>query len=73
MKCSRRSPFEPSKVDFYPYSKVVQATARASQVSVTVNNFANRPPHYQRDLSARYYFDISELHKFGQSIADVST
>ncbi|MDQ1287116.1 MAG: endoglucanase [Actinomycetota bacterium] len=66
-------PKEPEKIDFFPYAKMVQATSRASQISVTINNFANRPPHYQRDLSARYFFDISELHKRGQTIADVST
>jgi hypothetical protein len=66
-------PLEEKTVDYYAFGKMVQATARSSQVSVTVNNFNLRPPHYQTDLSARYYFDIQELHKRGQDISAVST
>ncbi len=66
-------PLEPATDDYYAFGQTVQENSASSQISVTVNNFASRPPHYETDLSARYYFDIKELHNQGQDISAVST
>jgi endoglucanase len=66
-------PPEPATNDYYAFGAVNQADTRTTQVTVTVNNFGSRPPHYQTDMSARYFFNISELHKQGQDISAVSS
>lgn len=65
-------PAEPETDDYYAFGAMNQVNSASSQVTVTVNNFGARPPHYQRDMSTRYYFNISELHKQGQGIDAVT-
>ena len=65
-------PTEPNTDDYYAYGAVNQVSTQGSQVTVTVNNFGSRPPHYETDMSLRYYFDISEIFKQGQGISAVS-
>ncbi len=66
-------PAEAAESPYYAYAEVNQATNSATQVTVTINNFATHPPHFATDMSARYFFDISELHAQGQDIGAVST
>ncbi len=63
---------EAAENPYFAYASVNQATTSATQVTVTINNVATHPPHVQTDLSARYYVDISELHKQGQDISAVT-
>ena len=65
-------PAEPDTQDYYPYAKSNQVTTHSNQVTVTINNFGSRPPHYQTDMSARYFFNVSEIFKQGQDISAVS-
>jgi hypothetical protein len=65
-------PLEPETTDYYAYGESMQLTEHSNQVTVTVNNFASRPPHYQTDLTSRYFFDISEIYKRGQDIGAVT-
>jgi endoglucanase len=64
-------PLEPDTDDYYAFGAVNQVNSASSQVTVTINNFGVRPPHFQTDMSARYFFDISELHAQGQDISAV--
>jgi hypothetical protein len=66
-------PAEPRTDDYYVFAAVNRVDGASSQVTVTVNNFGSRPPHFQTDLSVRYFFDISEIHKQGQGIGAVSS
>jgi hypothetical protein len=66
-------PAEPETLDYYAYATSTQVTGHSNQVTVTVHNFGSRPPHYQTDLTARYFFNISEIHRQGQDISAVTT
>jgi len=66
-------PLEPETVDYYTTAVSTRNTSSSSQVTVTVHNDSMRPPHYQKGMSARYFFDISEIHEQGQGIDAVST
>jgi endoglucanase len=48
-----------------------QESAQRSQITVQLNQFSVHPPSFQGGLSARYYFDISELVDAGQDIRAV--
>jgi endoglucanase len=65
-------PLEPNTDDYYAFGASTQVNSASNQVTVTINNFGARPPHYQTDMSARYYFDISEIAKQGQDISAVT-
>jgi endoglucanase len=64
---------EAAETGYYTNAVVNQATNQGTQVTVTVNNVASQPPHFETDMSARYFFDISAIHAHGQTIADVTT
>ncbi|HKN96899.1 MAG TPA: glycoside hydrolase family 9 protein [Pseudonocardiaceae bacterium] len=64
---------EPAEQPYYPTAVLNQDTNQGTQLTVTVNNVATQPPHFESDLSARVYFDISSLVQAGQGIGDVST
>ena len=65
-------PAEATESPYYAYAEVNQATTSATQVTVTVNNIATHPPHFETDMSARYYFDISEIYKQGQGVSAIT-
>lgn len=66
----------PTETDTNPYyttATVNQDSNQGTQVTVTINNTADEPPHLQSGLSARIYFDIKPLVAAGQSISAVTT
>jgi len=65
-------PPEAAENPYYAYAAVNQSSTSATQVTVTINSFATHPPHFETTLSARYYFDISEIHKQGQDAGAVT-
>jgi endoglucanase len=66
-------PAEPAGTPYYASASLNQDSNQGTQLTVTVNNVADEPPHFQSGMSARVYFDISSLVKAGQSISAVST
>jgi endoglucanase len=66
-------PAEPASTPYYASASLNQDSNQGTQLTVTVNNVADEPPHFQSGMSARVYFDISSLVKAGQSISAVST
>ncbi len=66
-------PAEPAGTPYYASAALNQDSNQGTQLTVTVNNVADEPPHFQSGMSARVYFDISSLVKAGQSISAVST
>lgn len=57
--------------EYYIEARVVQENTARSQVEVTVYNDTSLPPRYVDDIKCRYFFNISELIKAGQTIDDV--
>lgn len=66
-------PAEPAGTPYYANATLNQDSNQGTQLTVTVNNVASDPPHFETDMSARVYFDISSLHAQGQTISDIST
>jgi endoglucanase len=66
-------PAEPAQNPYYATATLNQDSDQGTQLTVTVNNMATQPPHFQSGLSARVYFDISSLHAQGQGISAIST
>jgi endoglucanase len=66
-------PAEAPETPYYATATLNQDTDQGTQLTVTVNNVASQPPHFESDLSARVYFDISAIHKQGQGISAIST
>ncbi len=66
-------PAEPAGTPYYASAALNQDSNQGTQLTVTVNNVADEPRHFQSGMSARVYFDISSLVKAGQSISAVST
>ena len=64
-------PAEPAEQPPYATAKLEQENNQRTQVTLQINNYLTHPPHFETDLSVRYYFDISELLEHGQSINDV--
>ncbi len=66
-------PPEPAYIPYFATASDNQETDQSSQVTVNMNNYAIDPPHYQTQMSARYYFDISSIYAHGENISDVTT
>jgi hypothetical protein len=66
-------PPEPANLPYYATIGDDRESDQASQITVTVNDYATEPPHYEADMSVRYYFDISSVHAHGQGISAIST
>ena len=66
-------PAEPAGTPYYATAALNQDSNQGTQLTVTVNNVADEPPHFETDLSARVYFDISSLYAQGQTISSIST
>ncbi len=65
------APVQPA--NYYATAIIDQENNQATNVTVTIHNDAVDPPHWETDLKARYFFNISELTAAGQSINDVTT
>jgi|GEM_PF-108982 len=64
-------PLEPAGQPYFAEAKLEQENTERTQVTIRPNAAPLHPPHFERGLSARYFFDISELIAAGQSISDV--
>jgi CBS domain-containing protein len=64
-------PAEPVGQPYFNETKLEQENTERSQVTIRVNALPVHPPQFETTLSARYFFDISELIAAGQTIADV--
>lgn len=58
--------------EFTVAARCVQETDARSQIEVTFSNSTILPPRYIDDAKVRYYFDIAEMVKAGQSIDDLT-
>ncbi len=65
-------PAEPKKQEFYIEGLVNQENTERTQFSVCIYNATTQPPRYADHLSARYFMDLSELYKAGQTADDVT-
>lgn len=65
-------PPEPPETAYFATAQDQQEQGGRSQFTVTIHNVATHPPHYETDMSLRYFFDISELLAHGQGIGAVS-
>ena len=66
-------PAEPTQTPYYATAALNQNSDQGTQLTVTINNMATQPPHFESGLSARVYFDIASLHAQGQGISAIST
>ncbi|EPR13428.1 glycoside hydrolase family 9 protein [Ruminiclostridium papyrosolvens] len=64
-------PKEPRADDYYCEARVARETADSTQVVLRVHNESCQPPHYETGMKVRYFFNINELLKSGQTIDDV--
>jgi hypothetical protein len=65
-------PLEPDWDEFYTLSNSNGAGSCRSQVTVTMVNETVHVPRYDKHVTVRYFFDISELAAKGGSINDVT-
>ncbi|MCM3700206.1 glycoside hydrolase family 9 protein [Paenibacillus macerans] len=65
-------PAEQGVTEYRVEGKIEQENDQRTQVTVTIHNESVHPPHTEGTMSARYYFNISELLAAGQSINDVT-
>jgi hypothetical protein len=56
---------------FFMEARLEQENTERTQVTLVLHNESTQPPHFESELSARYFFDISELLDAGQTIDDV--
>ncbi|MDQ1294037.1 MAG: endoglucanase, partial [Actinomycetota bacterium] len=66
-------PPEAEEQPYYSTAKLNQASNQGTQVTLNVHNLATHPPHFQDQMSLRYFFSIKPLVEHGQGIEDVST
>ena len=57
--------------EFVVKSAVGQEDNRATQVLISFTNETLLPPRYLKEARARYYFNISELFQYGQTVKDI--
>jgi len=65
-------PKEDPKQSFFVEGLINQENAERTQFTVKLTSAQTQPPAYLNGFKARYYFNISELIKNGQSIDDVT-
>jgi len=66
--------FPPKEDKFDPYYcevKLEQENKERTQVTLKIHNESSQPPHFEKGMMVRYFFNISELIESGQSIEDV--
>ncbi len=66
-------PAEPAEQAYTVKAKIEQENDQRSQVTITMTAQPTHPPHFVRGLTARYFFDVSELLAAGQAISAVSS
>ncbi len=66
-------PAEPAEQAYTAKGKIEQENNQRSQITITMTAQPTHPPHFVRGLSARYFFDVSELVAAGQTISAVTS
>ena len=66
-------PTDPPTVEFGIESRIERESNQASQICLRVQNNSAYPPRINVPIVARYYFNVSELFPFNQSISDITT
>jgi hypothetical protein len=66
-------PAEPTEQAYTAKGKIEQENNQRSQITITMTAQPTHPPHFVHGLSARYFFDISELVAAGQTISAVTS
>lgn len=64
-------PKEPPFDAYYCEIQLMQENKERTQVTLRLHNESSTPPHFERGMMARYFFNISELIESGQSIDSV--
>ncbi|MGN0606643.1 MAG: glycoside hydrolase family 9 protein [Oscillospiraceae bacterium] len=64
-------PAEPKNIGFRIEGLVNQENTERTQFSVCVYNLTTQPPQYVDGLSARYFINLEEIYKAGQTVDDV--
>jgi hypothetical protein len=64
-------PKEKRNDDYYCESRIERETKDSTQIVLKIHNESTQPPHYETGMTAKYFFNISELLKNGQGIDDV--
>ncbi|KNY25228.1 glycoside hydrolase family 9 protein [Pseudobacteroides cellulosolvens] len=64
-------PKEPSFDPYYCDIQLMQENKERTQVTLKLHNESSQPPHFEKGMMVRYFFNISELIQSGQSIDSV--
>ncbi len=65
-------PPEPAENAYTDQAQINQENNQASQITIQLSAIPTQPPHLVTGLKARYFFNVSELAAFGQSINNIS-
>ncbi len=65
-------PKDSALTEFWLKGKIEQDNNQRSQITIEVSNEAAYPPRLNVAMVARYFFNITELKQYNQSISDVS-
>lgn len=64
---------EPNMPEYYVEARVMEESNQYSTIQAYIHNDSLLPPHYEKELSFRYFFDLSEYYDNGLSANDIST
>ncbi len=64
-------PKEGEVLEYFTEAKLEQENKERTQVTINIHNESCKPPKYEDKLQARYFFNISEMIKAGQTIEDL--
>lgn len=57
--------------DYFCESRIERETKDSTQIVLKIHNESSQPPHYETGMTARYFFNISELLENNQTIDDL--
>lgn len=57
--------------EYFIEAKLEQENIERTQLTVKIHNESAKPPHYENEIKARYYFNITELLEADQTIEDI--
>lgn len=64
-------PKEPPVDEYFAQAKLEQENNERTQITLRIHNESVHPPHFEKGMKVRYFFNISELLDAGQTIDDV--
>ncbi len=63
---------EPAATQYFVEAVLNQENNQSTQITITLHSDSTQPPHFERDMKVRYFFNIRELLAVGQTINNVS-